>query len=166
MNSVQLVLAFDCFGTVFDVSNISRKEVKAYVEHVRKPSKVWTPHQFGDAWYRLFAHADSAIGIAMLQMRGVLCWAFSNGDRKLIEYLSWRNGIAWDNIVDLSIVEAYKPHAKAYQYLQELAGDSPLAIVTANPTFGDIEGAASIGARSYVIRHGKPETITQLAESI
>jgi hypothetical protein len=37
-------------------------------------------------------------------------------------------------------------------------------MVTANPTFGDIEGSAAIGMQSQVIRHGYSNTIIELAE--
>jgi hypothetical protein len=39
-------------------------------------------------------------------------------------------------------------------------------MVTANPTFGDIEGAAAIGMPSQVIRHGYPNTVIELAEML
>jgi hypothetical protein len=39
-------------------------------------------------------------------------------------------------------------------------------MVTANPTFGDIEGAKAIGMQSQVIRHSYPNTIIELAEML
>ena len=156
------VLAFDCFGTVFDMSSVPREEIKAYVDHVRQPE--WSPYTFPESWRRLTAHPDAAEGIYRLQQKNIECWAFSNGDRQLIGRASYANDIRWNNIVDLSRPQVYKPNAGAYQYLRDLAEGRELHIVTANPTFGDIEGAELIGAKSHVIRHGNPETIIELAE--
>lgn len=157
-----MILAFDCFGTVFDMESIPKEEIRAYVNHVRQPE--WSAYTFPDGWNQLTAHPDSAEGIYRIQQKNIECWAFSNGGRQLISQASIANNIRWNNIVDLSIPKVYKPNAGAYQYLLGLAGGRELHIVTANPTFGDIEGAESIGVNSHVIRHGKPETIIELAE--
>ena len=154
--------AFDCFGTVFDMRGVPKSQVKAYVDHVRQPE--WSPYQFPPSWYALVAHPDAAEGLRMLKDRGIFCWAFSNGNTELIEFNSKKNGIEWDRIIDLSIPQVYKPHPEAYQYLKQEAHSRQLIIITANPTFGDVEGAASIGVGSRVIRHGHPNTIIELAE--
>ena len=61
-------VAFDCFGTVFDMSGVSREEIKAYVSHVRKND--FTPFLFPPSWWELKLHPDSAAGIARLQAKG------------------------------------------------------------------------------------------------
>lgn len=156
------ILAFDCFGTVFDMTSVPREEIKAYVDHVRQQE--WSPYTFPESWRWLTAHPDSAEGIYRLQQKNIECWTFSNGGWELIGQASHANDIHWNNIVDLSIPKVYKPNAGAYQYLRDLAEGRELHIVTANPTFGDIEGAELIGVKSHVIRHGNPETIIELAE--
>lgn len=156
------VLAFDCFGTVFDMASVPREEIKAYVDHVRQPE--WSPYTFPESWRRLTAHPDAAEGIDRLQRKNIECWAFSNGDRQLIGRASHANGIYWDHIVDLSIPKAYKPNDGAYQYLRSLTEGREVNIITANPKFGDLEGAELIRVSSHIIRHGKPETIIELAD--
>lgn len=158
---------FDCFGTVFDMSDIPKGEIAAYVEHVRKED--FTPYVFPPGWYSLKAHPDSADGIRHLRYNyGVRCVAFSNGRWDLIHALSKANGIRWSGILSPAGLQAYKPNPKAYERaVQALrVPANKCLMVTANPTFGDIEGAAGAGMQSCVIRHGFPNNIIELAELI
>ena len=157
-------VAFDCFGTVFDINGIKHEDVVSYSRHVR--SSNFTPYKFNNSWYNLKAHSDSADGIKSLQKRGLKCIAFSNGSVDLITSISQNNGIDWDHIVDLVANKIYKPHGDAYTIIKKCFGyeTSETLMVTANPTFGDIEGSASVGMMSQVIRHGYPNTILELNE--
>ena len=157
-------IAFDCFGTVFDMSGVPREEVKAYVDHVR--GNDFSPYRFPDSWYSLKAHRDAALGIWSLRSSGYSCVALSNGSWELLSELSRCNGIHWDHIVDLVEHRVYKPHVDAYRAIEKDLGIIPeeTMMVTANPTFGDVEGSQSIGMRPQVIRHpGCPRTIIELA---
>ncbi len=158
-------IAFDCFGTIFDMSNISRDEIKAYVDHVRKDD--FTPFEFPASWFELKSHADAKDGIKKLQRMGLFCVALSNGDSNLIDEVSERNGFDFDYVIDLAGKHnVYKPHIDAYRTIEKDLGYKPseTLMVTANPTFGDIEGSAAIGMRSQIIRHGHPNTILELCE--
>jgi 2-haloalkanoic acid dehalogenase type II len=158
-------IAFDCFGTVFDMSAVSRDEIAAYVEHVKQDD--FSPYKFPDSWWKLKAHADSADGILRLQDAGFSCVTLSNGSAGLLRYVSRQNEILWDFIIDLVTHRVYKPHIDAYRTIEKQLGFAPAEtlMVTANPTFGDIEGAAAIGMQSQVIRQpGKIQTIIELAE--
>lgn len=157
-------IAFDCFGTVFDMSGVSRDEIKAYVAHVRKDD--FTPFKFPDSWWKLKAHADAAEGVRALQDAGFSCVTLSNGSANLLRYVSRQNGILWDFIIDLAAHQVYKPHADAYRTVEKQLGFKPeeTLMVTANPTFGDVEGAAAIGMPSQVIRQAEgPANIIELA---
>lgn len=159
-------VAFDCFGTVFDASSLSRDDVRAYVEHVRRDD--FSEFDFPRPWWSLEAHRDSAEGIRRIR-NGFVCVALSNGSKPLIQHLSDRAGISWDAIYDPFVNKAYKPHnLDAYRWVERQIGFKPseTLMITANPTFGDIEGAEAIGMRSQVIRHGRPETIIELAEML
>ncbi len=160
------VVAFDCFGTVFDMTPISRDEIAAYVEHVRRDD--FSPFAFPESWRSLNAHPDAREGIERLQDAGLVCVTLSNGSSELLTILSQNAGIVWNRIVDLSSHRVYKPHVEAYRVVGRETGFGPheSLMVTANPTFGDIEGAAAIGMRSQVIRHGHPNTIVELAEML
>jgi 2-haloalkanoic acid dehalogenase type II len=160
-------IAFDCFGTVFDMKNILPVEVRAYVSHVKRDD--FSPFMFSASWWELKAHADSARGIKELQKAGFVCVAMSNGSKDLISTISLRNGIDWDHIVDLVSHGVYKPHVDAYRAIEKDTGFKPqeCLMVTANPLFGDIEGSAAIGMKSQVIRHPDcPRDIIDLAEML
>jgi len=159
-------IAFDCFGTVFDMSGVSRDEIKAYVDHVRR--KDFSPFDFPQSWWNLKSHPDAEEGVKRLQRSGFTCVAMSNGSRELIEVNSASGFIFWDTVIDLVRRRVYKPHIDAYRMIEKQAGFKPAEtlMVTANPTFGDIEGSAAIGMPSQVIRHGYPNTIIELAEML
>lgn len=160
-------IAFDCFGTVFDMSGVSKDEIRSYVDHVRQEK--FTPFEFPASWWKIEAHKDSAEGIKRLHAAGFWCVTLSNGSRRLLEFVSHRNDIYWKHIIDLVSAQVYKPHIGAYKTVETLCGFKPCEtlMVTANPTFGDIEGAAAIGMQSQVIRQpGTPQTIIELAESL
>lgn len=163
-------IAFDCFGTLFDMNSIPKEQIKEqiadYVEHVRQND--FSPYEFPQAWWSLKAHQDVAEGIRRLQSRGLRCVALSNGSDDLIASLAASAGFSFDYIIDLAEHEVYKPHTRAYATIEKDIGYKPseTLMVTANPTFGDIEGAASVGMRSQVIRHGYPNTVIELAEML
>ncbi len=164
MNDIKCI-AFDCFGTVFDMSTVSRDQIAQYVAHVR--SEDFTPFNFPLSWWGLLAHPDSREGIKRLQRSGFVCVTLSNGSRDLLATVSARNKIDWDHIIDLAKYKVYKPHEAAYSTVMAETPYFPseTLMVTANPTFGDIEGAAAIGMRSQVIRQPEcPQTIIELAE--
>jgi len=148
------------------MSGVSRDEIKAYVEHVRKND--FTPFVFPSSWWDLRLHPDSQAGIRALEAAGFSCIALSNGSVDLIEHVSRSGGIEWWDIMDLAKHRVYKPHVDAYRTIEKQTGYKPsdTLMVTANPSFGDIEGAADIGMPSQVIRHGYPNTIVELAEML
>jgi FMN phosphatase YigB (HAD superfamily) len=159
-------IAFDCFGTLFDMTGVSRDEIKAYVEHVRKDD--FTPYEFPKSWMDIPVFKDVAWGIRDLRRAGYKCWALSNGSLYLLSHIAIRNFVELHGVVDLVKHRVYKPHVDAYRTIEIETGFKPeeTLMVTANPTFGDIEGAAAIGMPSQVIRHGYPNTVIELAEML
>lgn len=155
-------VTFDCFGTVFDMSGISKSEISDYVRHVRKND--FSPFTFPDSWFNLKAHPDSAEGISLIQSKGIKCVALSNGSLELIKKISEENKIYWDFIINLVGHKVYKPNVNAYYTVKIDTGFNPeeTLMVTANPTFGDVEGSQVCGMKCQVIRHGPPETIIDL----
>ena len=159
-------ISFDCFGTLFDMSPIPQEQIADYVRHVR--SEDFTPYNFPSEWYNLKAHPDVPEGIKRLKAAGFRCVSMSNGPCGLIERLAASNGFAFHHIIDLRYWGVYKPHLAAYMTVFAETRYQPheTLMVTANPTFGDIEGAAAIGMPSQVIRHGRPNTVIELAEML
>lgn len=70
--------------------------------------------------------------------------ALSNGSYDLIFRLAERSGFRWDHIVSLAAHQVYKPHRAAYLTIQKDLGikTKDTLMVTANPTFGDIDQGA------------------------
>ena len=155
-------IAFDCFGTVFDMSGVSRDQIRDYVEHVHKED--FSPFAFPREWWELKCHQDAAEGIAKIQALGIECVTLSNGSVDLLEHVSVRGGIYWNHLVNLAEHRVYKPNINAYWTVMADTGYKPseTLMVTANPTFGDIEGSAAIGMPSQVIR--QPEGLANIIE--
>jgi 2-haloalkanoic acid dehalogenase type II len=162
------VIAFDCFGTVFDASELPVESIQAYVKHVIANPTAASKFDFGTEWYELPAHKDSAAGIKKLRDNGYKCVALSNGPPELIRQLSDKAGIEWDAIINLAAHNVYKPYSEAYKIVEKETGVKPqfCLMVTANPTFGDIEGAKSIGMNAQVIRADGAGNILDLAETL
>lgn len=160
-------IAFDCFGTVFDMSSVPREEIAAYVAHVKKAD--FTPYSFPASWWKLKAHPDAADGIWKLRNSGYHCVTLSNGGVGLLQDLATQNRICFDHYVNLIKHRAYKPHnLDAYRAVEKDTGFKPseTLMVTANKTFGDVESSQAIGMRCQIIRHGYPNTIIELAEKL
>lgn len=159
-------LAFDCFGTVFNMDDVPRDEIRAYVNHVR--SNDFSPYEFPESWYSLPAHRDAPDGIRMLQEKGYFVCTLSNGSKELLSRVGKANGIHWDYVIDLVAHGVYKPNQRAYSLVELDTGFTPkkTLMVTANPAFGDLEGAKGIGMPYQVIRNGPPATIIELAKQM
>lgn len=156
-------IAFDCFGTIFDMSTVDRKDVEEYANHVNK--KDFSEYSFNGSWWELKCRPFYDFGIKKLQSFGFTCIALSNGGKKLISTISLSNGIYWDHIVDLPSHGVYKPHIEAYKAVQIETGISPkdTIMVTANPSFGDLEGSSKIGMTPVVIGNYIIKNINELA---
>lgn len=165
-NPTAPILAFDCFGTVFDTSGVPIEEVREYVRQVKRPE--WAPLELPPSFYEMKAHPDAAEGIKRLRekFRVVTC---SNLPRKLLFGRSCIAGIQWDAIVPLEASQRYKPAREAYwtvcEVMQCLQAD--VTVITAHADGPDIKGAPNAGMKVQVIRNpGTPQTIIELAEAL
>lgn len=160
------VLAFDVFGTVFDLSGVARQELRDYAAHIRKPE--WTPLRFPANWEHLPPHPDSAQGIERLRQK-FLVVTCSNGPLGMMTRLSKNGGIRWDAIIPLELNRVFKPNPFAYLTVCEVLGVEPAAVmmVTANEKFGDLEASKSLGMTPMLIRgETGPKTILDLADTL
>jgi 2-haloalkanoic acid dehalogenase type II len=161
------VIAFDVFGTVVDMSNVPREELRAYGEHIRKPD--WSPLVLPESWKTLPAFPDSAEGIARLKEYFIVVTC-ANGPLRLLRAIADLNGIEWDAIIPLEANRVFKPDPRAYLTVCEVLGVDPseVMMVTANvPGLGDLEVAASLGMTPQAIRQRSgPKTIIELAEGM
>lgn len=160
------VIAFDVFGTVVDLSEADRQEVRDYANHIRREQ--WSPLTLPYSWQWFPAHADSVEGIKRLR-RKFFVVTCTNGPLGLIAKLSKFNGIEWDAIIPLELNRVFKPQPKAYLTVCEVLGVEPydVMMVTANKAFGDIEASRTLGMTPRLIRGESPlKTIIDLAKSL
>lgn len=159
------ILLFDVFGTLLDMSGVPRDELSQYVEHVKRPD--WSPLKLPESWKYFRTHRDVELGLGLLRRRKTVV-AFSNCPLRLMVQLARCNHVQFDAIIPLELARVYKPQPAAYQVPLSLWPDlrpEDLMVITANPTFGDVQGAAAVGMRSQVIRQpGCPADLFELAE--
>lgn len=153
------LIAFDIFGTIFDLSKTPKNEIREYGEHIRKPE--WSPLKLPKSWENLDAHGDCYCGLSELRSMGYIVVTLSNGPLGLQTKLSKNNGIVWDAITPLEINKVFKPNPRAYESLCEIYDFQPneIMMVTANKTFGDLEASAKLGMRPCLIRDKDGECI-------
>ena len=160
------VIAFDVFGTVFDLKPVDREEVRAYAHHIRQEQ--WSPLKLPKSWESLNAHPDSKDGIAMLR-KDYIVVTCSNGPLGLLTKLSKHNSISWDAIIPLELNKVFKPNPQAYMTVCEVLDIKPeeMIMVTANEKFGDLEASRKLGMEAILIRgETGPKTIVELAETL
>jgi HAD superfamily hydrolase (TIGR01493 family) len=162
------LIQFDLFGTVFDLKDVPRAEIKAYLAHVTKPA--YAPLVLPESWDHLPAFPDSAEGLRRLRTK-FLVVTCSNAPLRTAAMASKHAGIEWDAIVPFEIAEVYKPAAIAYCLPALMFGVElhEVMMVTGNKTFahydyGDCDKAMELGMQAELIRH--PQTIIELAEEL
>jgi 2-haloalkanoic acid dehalogenase type II len=157
------VIAFDLFGTVFDLSKVDRAEISAYVKQLRQD--VWQPLELPESWGDIQPHPDAKEGIQLLRKQYEVI-TFSNCPLDLQRHLLAKAGIEFQFLFPLENYHIYKPNEIAYKTLSRYyfaVKPEEIMVVSANKTFGDIEGARAAGMKSCLIRNGEPNTIIDLA---
>ncbi len=160
------VIAFDLFGTVFDVSNVPKDEVREYVRQIKQEE--WEPLSLPQSWFDIPAFDDSATGIERLRSKYqvVTC---SNLPLNLAWWLSKDAGIEWSAIVPIEAHRSYKPSLAAYLTVCRVLQCEPAEVlmVSAHADGPDVEGAPAAGFGFQLIRNsGCPRTIIELAEAL
>lgn len=163
------LIAFDLFGTVFDMSGVDRDELRAYGRHLKDfyATGEWTPLHLPASWERLPLFRDSALGLGLLQ-RNYMIVTLSNAPLGLTAKMCKNAGIVFDAITPLELSRTYKTAPEAYLSLCSIYGVEPheIAMVTANKDFGDIEASAKLGMTPFLIRGEEIPTIVDLAERL
>jgi 2-haloacid dehalogenase len=165
------VIAFDLFGTVFDLAEVPREEVRAYIDHISRPE--WAPLTLPESWERLrpFRGAGSGLAILARKFAVVTC---SNAPLGFTSRLLKNADLPFDAIVPLEANRVFKPNPRAYLTVCEVMRVEPseVLMVTANPRlgrldYGDVEAAREVGMRSVLIESGDgPTAIVSLAEDL
>lgn len=159
------VIAFDCFGTVFDFSSTPKDEIRDYIRQVRRPE--WSPLDLPDSWLDLPAFPDSAEGIERLREDYIVVTC-ANGPLGMLAQMAKRNGIEFDAIIPLEMIPAYKPDMRTYQRIADVFGVDPseVLMVSGNEGSPDLTVPKAIGMQTQRIRGdaSTPQTITELAD--
>lgn len=158
------IIAFDLFGTVFDLSGVPRQEIRDYVHHIRQPE--WAPLHLPKSWEQMPAHPDSREGISRLRKRFIVVTC-SNGPLGLTTKMCRHSGIQFDAIIPLELSRVYKTNPRAYLTVCDVLDVEPkqVRMVTANKDFGDLEASAALGMEPTLIRgHSGFRDIIDLAK--
>lgn len=161
------VVAFDLFGTVFDLKSAPAEEVRDYGRQIRLPE--WQPLVLPRTWETMPAFPDSAEGLRLLRERFFVS-SLSNAPLGLAAKMCKNAGVHFDCLLPLELGRVYKPNPLAYLKLCDVLACMPseVLIVTANKDFGDIEAARSLGMQATLIRHPAAAfpTIVALAQAL
>jgi HAD superfamily hydrolase (TIGR01493 family) len=160
-------VAFDLFGTVFDLSDTPKHEIRAYIAHVRKPE--WSPLVLPESWLDLKPFPDAVEGIRSILEAGYYTFSCSNAPYEFTETLMERCGLdPWFvGYTDIAVARCYKPDPRSYLELCDQYRFQPqeCLMVTGNAGSPDIDGAKAVGMQSIMIRQpGCVPTIAALAE--
>lgn len=160
-----MIIAFDVFGTVFDLRSAEAEDIKNYLHHIKRTP--WSPLVLPKSWETLPAHPDSKAGIERLRKHHLVVTC-SNGPLGLLAKLSKHNSISWDAIVPLELNKVFKPNPAAYMTICEIFDCPPSGVimVTANEKFGDIEASTALGMEARLIRTKEIPTIVDLATQL
>lgn len=147
------LLAFDLFGTIFDLKNVDREELKEYGRQINRNLGKWEPFDLPDHWAQLPLHDDAVEGLYALKESGYKLVTFSNAPAALQLRMLGNYSLPFHAITPLELFQMSKPNKAIYAKLS-LWGYRPeeCGMVTANESFGDIVGAADAGMKPLLIR--------------
>lgn len=161
------VIAFDLFGTVFDLSSTPKDEIRDYIKQVRRPD--WEELDLPDSWEFLENFPDSKEGLDRLARRYTLVTC-SNAPVWLQRRMLQHNKLyCFSRLIDFTKVKAYKPDPKTYSLVFQDMEVEPqeCLMITGNEGSPDLDAAESVGMKSFGIRKAgtKPEiNLIHLAE--
>lgn len=155
-------IAFDLFGTIFDLSETPKEEIRDYGQQLSYFYKTgnWIPLDLPSSWYKLKAFPDVKEGLEILRSKGYSVATLSNAPIGLTYHMSLHNGLQWDVIYPLEIAKIYKTDRMAYESFCEnlKLNPSDVTMVSANKEFGDLEAAKeSVSMNGALIRHEDAE---------
>lgn len=166
------LLAFDWFNTLGRFRDFAtREEWAAYAQQIEENRTHWEPFRLSRRWREMPVFDDVVLGVEKLRK---LCRVvvFSNAPVPLAEAMIAHNRVQLDGVMPLEDFRVSKPHPQAYRSLANWAHGqydlhpAEICVVTANETFGDLEGARAAGMQSVLIRGEECPTLFDLAEAI
>lgn len=156
-------LCFDVCNTLLDAGSVEREMLQAYAKqiepwrHEHAEPLAWHPLDLPAGLAEMEPYPDSAEAMQRLRSCGLICVTLSNWPLGLQTKSLKRAGIVVDAIVPLELCRAYKPDRgflAPYRLAIDVLGFEPheIGMVTANRTFGDLESAAELSMKPFLIR--------------
>jgi FMN phosphatase YigB (HAD superfamily) len=161
------LLAFDLFGTIFDVRNgAKREDLRSYGEQIERNKTDWQPFKLPDEWENLPVFPDAAEGIRKLRERFFVV-TMSNAPAPLQMRMLRKAGISFDGITPLELFRASKPVMATYTAVQMWGVPfKECGMVTANKDFGDLEASEHLGMRPLLIRGEEFPTLLDMEAAL
>jgi HAD superfamily hydrolase (TIGR01493 family) len=159
------VIAFDLFGTVFDLSTTPKEEIKDYINQVKR--EVWEPLKLPSSWANIPLFEDSKTGLKKLKRHYKIVTCSNAPINLQFDMMDGELVQLWDGFTDFSGVKAYKPDPKTYSLVYKDMWVKPeqCLMVTGNEGSPDLKGAKDVGMQSIGIRKaGSIKNIIELAE--
>jgi len=109
------------------------------------------------AWLTVPAHPDAAAALRQLHAADVRCAVLSNGTAPMIRSAVEAAGLPIDEVRSVDEVRVYKPDARVYALLDQMAPRDRTLFVSSNGW--DVDGCKKTGRTvAYVDRGGAPPT--------
>lgn len=159
------LIAFDLFGTVYDLFTVPKEEIRDYIRQVRR--EVWSPLKLPESWVNIPLFEDSKEGLKRLKKKYKLVTCSNAPIDLQFNMMSGEILLLWDDFINFTEVQAYKPDPKTYSLVFQKSGLQPYEclMVTGNEGSPDLDGAKDVGMQSIGIRKaGDCKTIIELAE--
>lgn len=160
------LLAFDIVNTLGRIDNLNKEHLHRYQLDIKRNLRLWSPFYFHKDWTEIPPFEDVLSGIERLR-KNFRVVTFSNMPAWCQMELLRNWNLTVDGITPLELYEMSKPSRSAY--LATRLWDYPyeeIALITANRTFGDLEGAAAWGMTGICIRDEESpfQTLHDLAD--
>lgn len=168
------VIAFDLFGTVFDPSSATLRDMEHYTFRLRawRNEGRYMPVREVESFRTLKPFDDSSEGLKSIRDAGFKVVAASNIPKCIVEDMCRNAGIEFDAIMEFERYAVYKPALAAYAAVCDLmkCSASEVLFVTGNHGkhgIGDDVEPLKIGMQTAKIRRDSPiQTIIDLAATL
>lgn len=156
---LQMSMALSATGRYTDFSELAESALDsaAQSEAVDLVEGAWG--QVASAMGSMSAHADVAGGLESLRRDGWQLIALTNSAQRSVDAQLAGAGIvdAFDHILSVDSVKAYKPLAAPYQFAAEVAGTDPKHMWMVACHDWDLAGAKAVGmSTAFITRPGMP----------
>jgi FMN phosphatase YigB (HAD superfamily) len=95
------LIAFDLFGTVFDLFTVPKDEIRDYIQQVRR--ETWEPLRLPESWVNIPLFEDSKEGLKRLKTKYKLVTCSNAPIDLQFNMMSKELVLLWDYFIDFTI---------------------------------------------------------------